>query len=246
MPFAAAHEPVQGTLSLSYAPFLTPKRTAEFTVVPRSRKRGPAPPVRQSPVDQEQTDRETPELRIIGGTLRHRKLLYSGDQRTRPMKDRVREAVFNLVGPVVVGQHAIDLFAGTGALGFEAISRGAARATFVEQHFPTARLIRENASLLGAADRTTVHAANTFIWAQREKISTDEPWLVFSSPPFAFYVERQAEMLALIGGLFVKAPPKSVFVVEADDQFDMGLLPLAAEWDVRSYPPAVVAIHHRA
>jgi 16S rRNA (guanine966-N2)-methyltransferase len=214
--------------------------------LPRSRKHGPTSPVRQSPADREQADRETTELRIIGGTLRHRKLLYSGDQRTRPMKDRVREAVFNLVGPVVVGQHAIDLFAGTGALGFEAISRGAARGTFVEQHFPTARLIRQNAALLGVADRTTVHAANTFIWAQREKIATDEPWLVFSSPPFSFYVERQAEMLTLIGALFDKAPAKSVFVVEADDQFDMGLLPLAAEWDVRPYFPAVVAIHHRA
>ena len=82
--------------------------------MPRSRKQGPASPDRQPPADREQADRETPELRIIGGTLRHRKLLYSGDQRTRPMKDRVREAVFNLVGPVVVGQHAIDLFAGTG------------------------------------------------------------------------------------------------------------------------------------
>jgi 16S rRNA (guanine966-N2)-methyltransferase len=227
--------------------FATPNQPAEFILVPRSRKQVPAPADRQTPIERQQaSDREPPELRIIGGTLRHRKLLYSGDQRTRPMKDRVREAVFNLVGPVVVGQHAIDLFAGTGALGFEAISRGAARGTFVEQHFPTARLIRENAALLGVTDRTTVHAANTFIWAQREKISTEEPWLIFSSPPFSFYVERQAEMLTLIGSLFEKAPPKSVFVVEADEQFDMGLLPLAAEWDVRPYFPAVVAIHHRA
>jgi 16S rRNA (guanine966-N2)-methyltransferase len=216
-------------------------------VPPRSRKQVPSPADRQTPAERRQAaDCEPPELRIIGGTLRHRKLLYSGDQRTRPMKDRVREAVFNLVGPVVVGQHAIDLFAGTGALGFEAISRGAVRGTFVEQHFPTARLIRENAALLGVTDRTTVHAANTFIWAQRENISTGEPWLIFSSPPFSFYVERQAEMLALIGSLFEMAPPKSVFVVEADEQFDMGLLPLAAEWDVRPYFPAVVAIHHRA
>src|SRR5919199_1250279 len=76
-------------------------------------------------------------LRIIGGTLRGRKIKYSGDVRTRPMKDRVREAVFNLLGPQVSGSHAIDLFAGTGALGFEAISRGALRATFIERHYPT-------------------------------------------------------------------------------------------------------------
>ena len=54
-------------------------------------------------------------LRIIGGSLRGRRLQYTGDLRTRPMKDRVRESVFNLIGPAVVGSHAIDLFAGTGA-----------------------------------------------------------------------------------------------------------------------------------
>src|SRR5262245_7614130 len=105
--------------------FHTPNQPPEFTRLSRSRKPGPIAPIQQAPAEREQADREPPELRIIGGTLRHRKLLYSGDQRTRPMKDRVREAVFNLVGPDVVGQHAIDLFAGTGALGFEAISRGA-------------------------------------------------------------------------------------------------------------------------
>src|SRR6185369_13778531 len=78
-------------------------------------------------------------LRIIGGKLRGRKLQYSGDLRTRPMKDRVREAVFNLLGPGVKGSHAIDLFAGTGALGLEAISRGAAQATLIERHLPTSR-----------------------------------------------------------------------------------------------------------
>ena len=73
------------------------------------------------------TSPEVVGLRIVGGRFRGRKLLYSGDFRTRPMKDRLREAVFNLVGPAVAGMHAIDLFGGTGALGLEALSRGAAR-----------------------------------------------------------------------------------------------------------------------
>src|SRR4029453_14397542 len=89
--------------------------------------------------------RETVGLRIVGGKLRGRALAYSGDEPTRPMKDRVREAVFNLLGPGVQGAHALDLFAGTGALGLEAISRGAARATFLERHLPTCRLIEQNA-----------------------------------------------------------------------------------------------------
>src|SRR5271154_4383856 len=88
-------------------------------------------------------------LRIIGGRFRGRKLEYSGDPRTRPMKDRVREALFNLLSTAVKGKVAIDLFAGTGALGLEALSRGAARAVFIERHRPTAQTIGRNAAALG-------------------------------------------------------------------------------------------------
>src|SRR4029077_10034324 len=87
-------------------------------------------------------------LRIIGGRFRGRKLAYSGDVRTRPMKDRVREALFNLLGRAVAGKTVIDLFAGTGALALEALSRGASRAVVIEMHRPTARLIVQNAASL--------------------------------------------------------------------------------------------------
>ncbi len=62
-------------------------------------------------------------VRIIGGQLRGRRINYSGDARTRPMKDRLREAIFNLIGPSIRGKHVLDLFAGTGALALEALSR---------------------------------------------------------------------------------------------------------------------------
>jgi 16S rRNA (guanine966-N2)-methyltransferase len=195
--------------------------------------------------DAQQTELSTvrePGVRIVGGTMRGRKLLYNGDERTRPMKDRVREAVFNLVGPMVKGAHAIDLFAGTGALGFEAISRGAEKATFVEQHFPTAGVIRQNAALLDVSDRTLVYPGNTFIWVKQHPPAPDMPWLVFCSPPYAFYTQRQADMLALVSDLLDRAPTGSTFVVESDEQFDQALLPDASAWDVRVYPPAVVAI----
>jgi 16S rRNA (guanine966-N2)-methyltransferase len=158
------------------------------------------------------------------------------------MKDRLREAVFNLLGPQAAGKHAIDLFAGTGALGLEAISRGALGASFVEQHFPTARIVRQNAALLGVADRCEVASANVFLWVQNLTIETPEPWLVFCSPPYAFYVERQAEVLVLLGTLIERAPAESIFVVESDTRFDTRLLPPLGGWDVRQYPPAVVAI----
>src|SRR5919197_1050681 len=134
-------------------------------------------------------------LRIIGGKLRGRKLQYSGDLRTRPMKDRVREAVFNLLGPSVVGSHAIDLFAGTGALGLEAISRGAARATFIERHYPTCEVIKQNIAALGMQERATVVFGDAFRWSESFRPEGDTLLTVFCSPPYDFYIERQQEML---------------------------------------------------
>lgn len=196
---------------------------------------------RKADTDSEETRADSP-LRIIGGMHRGRKLIYTGDLRTRPMKDRLRESLFNLLGHAVRGKHAIDLFAGTGALGLEAISRGAAGATFVERHFPTADVIRENAAALGIEGLCTVLPANTLLWSKRLPELPRTPWVVFCSPPYDFYVEHQAEMLALLGTLIDRAMPQSIFCVEADDRFDFALLPAADEWDVRAYPPAILGM----
>ncbi len=104
-------------------------------------------------------------VRIIGGRFRGRKLEYSGDLRTRPMKDRVREALFNLLGHAVEGKIAIDLFAGTGALALEALSRGASRAVLIERHRPTAQTIHRNATTLGVEAIVNITPSDTFLWA---------------------------------------------------------------------------------
>ena len=184
-------------------------------------------------------------MRIVGGRLRGRKIDYAGDPRTRPMKDRVREAVFNLLGPTVRGKHAVDLFAGTGALGWEALSRGAVRATFIEQHLPTAAALRRTAAELGVEAETAVAAADAFLWFRRGGELGATPWLVFSSPPYDFYLDRREEMLALLSGLIAAAPMESLFVVESDSRFDLALLPDPAAWDIRRYPPAVVGIYEK-
>ena len=201
-------------------------------------------------------NRTAAALRIIGGEFRGRHLHYSGDLRTRPMKDRLREAIFNLIGPDIRGKHAIDLFAGTGALALEALSRGAKSATLVEQHNPTANLVRKSIAELGLDRRAEVDVGNTFLWWKlRNKRQgdvaeglpfNDVPWAVFCSPPYAFYVERTEEMLELLNGLIQAAPPESVFVVEADERFDAELLPDRQQWDVRSYPPAVVGLFRKS
>jgi 16S rRNA (guanine(966)-N(2))-methyltransferase RsmD len=214
---------------------MTPKR--KETRKPENRGTAPRAPARE----------RANAPRIIGGMLGGRRLLYGGpDGRTRPMKDRVREAVFNLLGPDVAGTHAIDLFAGTGAMGFEAISRGAARATLIEQHFPTAAVIRQNAAELGVVDRVEVLAANAFVWAQQPTVDDSLPWLVFCCPPYVFYQDRREQMLWLAQSLIERSPAGSTFVAECDKRFDVASLPDGADWSVREYLPAVIAIYRKS
>jgi len=184
-------------------------------------------------------------LRIIGGKLRGRKLRTTGEPRTRPMKDRLREAVFNLLGPAVKGTYALDLFGGSGALGLEALSRGAARATLIERHFPTVKLIRQNVATLGLEDRTEVLGTDAFVWVRNLPALPSLRWLVFCSPPYEFYVGREAEMLDLIERLMHHIPSASMLTVESDRRFDPALLPDFQAWDVRRYPPAQLAVYEK-
>jgi len=123
-------------------------------------------------------------VRIISGSLGGRVLRAPKGLSTRPTSDRVREAVFNILGargPVPAA--VLDLYAGSGALGLEALSRGAERAVFVEQHGPTARLIRDNASELGVDSRVDVRAQRVEDFLAR---ATPQifGW-IFLDPPYA-------------------------------------------------------------
>lgn len=183
------------------------------------------------------------QLRIVGGEFRGRKLQYSGDAGVRPMKDRVREALFNLLGPAVRDTYAIDLFGGTGALALEAISRGATGAHIIECHLPTARVIRQNIQTLGLEDRVTLVTTSAFAWAADNPELPERRWTVFISPPYRYFVEERDTMLELIERLRNRAPEGTLLAVEATDEFDFTLLPDAPNWDVRRYPPAVVGVY---
>ena len=185
------------------------------------------------------------KLRIIGGTFRGRVIDYSGDPVTRPMKDNIREALFNLVGGWVKGKAVFDLFAGTGAIGLEAISRGASKATMIERHFPTVKIIEQNIQTLDAATSASVHASDTFFWVRKfVKEPTDQSgdaWMVFCCPPYDFFVERTEEVMTMLESMIALAPAESIFVVESDRRFDHSQLPNADSWVIREYSPAVIA-----
>jgi 16S rRNA (guanine966-N2)-methyltransferase len=163
------------------------------------------------------------------------------------MKERVRESLFNLLGVDVKGRAAIDLFAGTGALGFEAVSRGAIRAVLAERHFPTADVLRRSARSLGIENRVEVRPGDVLLWAKRlPPLPAEMPWVVFVSPPWSFFTERWGELGALIEVMMQAAPVGSTVVVEADTSFDAALLPGADAWETREIPPAVLHFWRRS
>ena len=184
-------------------------------------------------------------LRIVGGKFRGHKIAYHGDPVTRPMKNRVREAIFNLIGPSVRQLHAIDLFAGTGALGLEALSRGALSATFVERHFPTANGIQKNIDQLDVGQQSTLATANVFAWIRDETHFPPAPWLILCAPPYDYFMSETESMMQLIEQCLEIAAPESRIVVESDARFETKRLPQHTLWDVRHYPPATVSIFRK-
>lgn len=182
-------------------------------------------------------------LRIIGGKYRRKRLEYGGDQTVRPMKDRVREALFNLLGTEIEGLHAFDLFAGTGAIGLEALSRGAAKATFVERHFPTADVLRANIKTLGAEGETEVFSSDTFYWWLRTHVQDSAPRAIFVCPPYDLFETRREDLEKMIRQAIEQAAPGSICVVESDERWSASpLFDDLGDWDVREYPPARIGI----
>ncbi|MEO1575553.1 MAG: 16S rRNA (guanine(966)-N(2))-methyltransferase RsmD [Pseudomonadota bacterium] len=120
------------------------------------------------------------QFRIIGGRWRGRKLNFDDRPGLRPTPDRVRETLFNWLAPVIHGARALDLYAGTGALGLEALSRGAAEATLVERDRAAVSALKRNAAALDGSAATVV-SADVTAWLGTAVGPFD---LVFADPPF--------------------------------------------------------------
>jgi 16S rRNA (guanine966-N2)-methyltransferase len=122
-------------------------------------------------------------MRVIAGHLGGRKLTAPRGMRTRPTSDRVREALFMTLEPLAE-LRVVDLFAGSGALGIEALSRGAAFVDFVESHRDARRVLEENVKALGLADRTRLWSAVLPRGASRLKAELAAADLVLCDPPY--------------------------------------------------------------
>lgn len=118
-------------------------------------------------------------MRVIAGEFRSRKLKAVPGMATRPTPDRLRESLFSILMPRIEGAVFLDLYAGTGAVGIEAISRGAARAVFIEKSKLAVEILQENLQALGALGRAKVirGGVTTYLGAQKADI-------VFADPPY--------------------------------------------------------------
>jgi len=121
------------------------------------------------------------EMRIIGGNWKGRKLRFPDAHGLRPTLGRVRETLFNWLNARVAGSRCLDLFAGSGALGFEALSRGAASVTLVDDNRRTAQALRENAAMLGAGAACTISCMAAGRFLRQPAPAWD---VVFLDPPF--------------------------------------------------------------
>lgn len=149
-------------------------------------------------------------MRIVAGSARARRVLAPPGDDTRPTTDRVREAVFNSLTSMGVVDRAtvVDLFAGSGAMGLEALSRGAEHVTFVERDRRTAAVIRRNVDHLGFADRSTIVTGD--VAAHIRKMEAVD--LAICDPPYSF-----EGWGALLDGLDAE-----VVVIESDREVDPG------------------------
>jgi 16S rRNA (guanine(966)-N(2))-methyltransferase RsmD len=150
-------------------------------------------------------------MRVIAGKYRSRTLRSLKGQALRPTSDRLRETLFNVLGPTINGSAFVDLYAGTGAVGIEALSRGARHAIFTEQHAPAAALIRKNLDSLGIGAEGEVLCMNVLRAIERLEAKKVHAQFIFLDPPYAADIEYESSLEALGESLLI-APDGRVIV----------------------------------
>lgn len=172
-------------------------------------------------------------MRIVAGQLRGRRVAAPPGRATRPTSDRVREALFSMLGSLD-GASVLDLFAGSGALGIEALSRGAGDATFVDREPRAAATIRRNLEALGL-DSAAVHRRDALAYVRAASTTYD---LIFVDPPY--------DCVPRLAGSLSEALPavlrtEALIVTESDKRIPLELeLPLVRE---RVYGDTRIALH---
>ncbi|HZB75695.1 MAG TPA: 16S rRNA (guanine(966)-N(2))-methyltransferase RsmD [Solirubrobacteraceae bacterium] len=175
-------------------------------------------------------------MRVIAGTYGGRRLQAPPGEATRPTADRVREALFSILGDRVGGARVLDLFAGSGALGLEALSRGAVSATFVDSAPAAIRALRANLEALGA--EAEVVRADALRWLRSAPAAARQYDLVFLDPPYRRAGELGAPLSAALAPVLAAG---ALVVAEADRRAPLELTMPAT--DERRYGDTLIRFH---
>ncbi len=179
-------------------------------------------------------------MRVIAGKWKGRRLTAPSGQAVRPTTDRVKEAMFNILGPSVLGARVLDLCCGTGALGIEALSRGAAQVVFVDQAGAALSATEQNLVRCGASTvgfRLVRGDARSFLESELKRPS-ESPWLFLCDPPYA--ADLAHWVLTQAGALGSDASCRGA-IVELSDR-SPGLASSDDSWEFRSYGKTVLAV----
>lgn len=184
-------------------------------------------------------------MRIIAGEFRGRRLFGPADDVTRPITDRVKQSLFDILAPVIEGSAVYDCFSGTGSMGLECLSRGASHATFFDADRTAVSRLRQNITTLGVGERTTVIAGDLFKWFAAPAAAKKQVQLIFLDPPYRFLREQPAKLqqwAVSVAETHLAADGIVIFRHDIADNLD--LLPLRLA-DRREYGGMVVELLSR-
>jgi 16S rRNA (guanine966-N2)-methyltransferase len=173
-------------------------------------------------------------MRIIAGEHRGRRLLAPVGDQTRPVTDRAKQSIFDVLAPRIDGAIVYDCFAGTGSFGLESLSRGARHVTFFESHRSTLALLRRNLAAIGAEKRATIITADWFAYI-KAPANAERADLIFLDPPYRYLRERAADLQAAAQSLALRHCAPDGLVVFRHDAADALSLPAFAVADARRY-----------
>jgi 16S rRNA (guanine966-N2)-methyltransferase len=174
------------------------------------------------------------EVRIVAGSLRGRKLAVDVNPGMRPTPQMVREALFSILGNAVPGRPFVDIFAGTGVVGLEALSRGASMTTFVERDNRLAQDIDNYLRKFKLTRQARLFRTDAYRWVAAWRVPK-EPINVFFSPPFPDLTERPEELLKAIRTLQERVAEDSVIVLQSERGSPLDDATDLLGWEQRKY-----------
>jgi 16S rRNA (guanine966-N2)-methyltransferase len=185
------------------------------------------------------------EVRIVAGSLRGRKLTCHVNPDLRPTPQMVREALFSILGNAIPDRLFVDLFAGTGVVGLEALSRGASTTAFVERDLRLAQEIEKHLRRFELQRQAKIYRTDVYRWVAAWRAPA-APVNVFLSPPFGDLTQRTDDLLEVLTQLQGKVADGSVIILQSERGSPLEDMSALADWEERRYSRNVLLLWQKA